>query len=163
MGLDNIPKTYPCESIAVRNSDNQIDCKATQECGNCPYMNEYQSDPLLENTSPVHGMFGTDCWYRGKYGNYMLADLKKYNSDFDNDMPSDFYGNTEEGIDADTCIEMSDVMFQYMEAWSYAVNKMVKEGELPEQNRDSYIRDWIYAAWWLKFVGNTSDGSAVWY
>ena len=163
MGLDNIPKVYPCESIAVRNSDNQIDCKATQECGNCPYMNEYQSDPLLKDTSPVYGMLGTDCWYRGKYGNYMLDDLKRYNDDFDYDMPSDFYGNTDEGIDADTCLEMSEVMFRYTEAWSNAVHKMVKNGTLPEQNRDSYIRDWIYAAWWLKFVGNTSDGSAVWY
>jgi hypothetical protein len=126
-------------------------------------MNEYQSDPLLKDVSPVYGMFGTDCWYRGKYGNSMLADMKKYNSDFDNEMPSDFYGNTEEGIDADTCIEMSDVMFQYMEAWSFVVNKMVKTGELPEQNKESYIKDWIYAAWWLKFVGNTSDGSVVWY
>jgi hypothetical protein len=126
-------------------------------------MNEYQSDPLLKDVSPVYGMFGTDCWYRGKYGNSMLADMKKYNSDFDNEMPSDFYGNTKEGIDADTCIEMSDVMFQYMEAWSFVVNKMVKTGELPEQNKESYIKDWIYAAWWLKFVGNTSDGSVVWY
>ena len=95
MGLDNIPKTYPCESIAVRNIDNQIDCKATQECGNCPYMNEYQSEPMLKDTSPVYGMLGTDCWYRGKYGNYMLADLKKYNSDFD----SEFTNNNVEVFD----------------------------------------------------------------
>jgi hypothetical protein len=108
-------------------------------------------------------MFGTDCWYRGKYGNYMLADLKKYNSDFDNDMPSDFYGNSDDGIDSDTCLEMSDVMFQYAESWSHTVNKMVKNGELPEQNKESYIRDWIYAAWWLKFVGKNGDGSAIWY
>lgn len=163
MGLDNIPKTYPCESIAVRNSDNQIDCKATQECGNCPYMNEYLSDPLLKDTSPVYGFLGTDCWYRGKYGNSMLDDLKRYNQDFAYEMTSDFYGNSDEGIDEDTCLEMSEIMFKYMEAWSYTVNKMVKNGELPEQNRDGYIRDWIYAAWWLKFVGNTSEGSAVWY
>jgi hypothetical protein len=25
-------------------------------------MNEYQSDPLLKDASPVYGMMGTDCW-----------------------------------------------------------------------------------------------------
>jgi len=163
MGLDNMPQNYPCANNAVRNSDNQILCKDTQESGNCPYMNEYESEPMLEGIAPVYGMLGTDCWYRGKYGNQMLEAMIKYNPNFDNDMPTDFYGNRDDGIDADTCLEMSDVMFQYMESWSYAVNKMVEKGEVLEENKDSYIKDWIYAAWWLKFVGKTSDGSAVWW
>ena len=163
MGLDNMPKTYPCESLAVKDEHGSIDCKATQEAHNCPYMNEYENDPITENLSPVYGMFGVPCWYRGKYGNQMLEDMKRYNSNFDNDMPSDFYGNSDEGIDADLCSEMADVMFQYMEAWSHAVHQMVKNREITEQGKDSYIRDWLYAAWWLKFVAKFGDGSAIWY
>jgi hypothetical protein len=25
------------------------------------------------------------------------------------------------------------------------------------------VKDWIYAAWWLKFIGNYGEGSGIWY
>ena len=72
MGLDNMPMVYPCEGIAIKDSDGRTDCVATQACGNCGWKNEFESDPLTKNLKPVTGMFGADCWYRGKYGNYLL-------------------------------------------------------------------------------------------
>ena len=55
-------------------------------------------------------MFGTDCWYRGKYGNYLLsiidADANQYG---ESGWGYDFYGNGfgdgEEGISVDDCLK----------------------------------------------------------
>lgn len=169
MGLDNIPNVYPCRDLAIKDEHGSIDCKATQECGNCTWKNEFENDPITKGLVPVYGMIGTNCWYRGKFGNSMIDNMNRYNSNFENDMTYDFYGDDYEdsssqgGISEEACIEMSNVMFQYAEAWSFAVNEMVKNKELPEQDKDRYIKDWIYAAWWLKFVGEKADGSAIWY
>ena len=61
MGLDNIPKPYPCEKlgIAVLNKDGKIVCKDTK----CPFN---------DDTHPI-GLFGTDCWFRGKW---LFAELE---------------------------------------------------------------------------------------
>jgi hypothetical protein len=32
----------------------------------------------------------------------------------------------------------------------------------PNEAKD-LIKDWIYATWWLQFVAENSEGSAVWY
>ena len=44
MGLDNIPREYPCAAKATRDSDNRIDCVKTQEENNCPWKNEKESN-----------------------------------------------------------------------------------------------------------------------
>lgn len=156
MGLDNIPKNYPCINNAIKDEEGIIDCQASQQNGLCTWKNEYESNPLLKETGPTLGMFGTDCWYRGKYGNYLLALLNE-------EVPHDysFYGNGyedgSEGISPDECIEISRFMRNHAENFAYVAG--IKE---PESSR-TLINDYIYAAWWLEFVGSFSDGSEVWY
>ena len=78
MGLDNIPHNYPCQKqgIASLNKDGRIDCDLTKSKGNCPWKNEYEKEVLLKEARPAYGMLGTDCWYRGKYGNFLLRLLE---------------------------------------------------------------------------------------
>ena len=164
MGLDNIPMTYPCvkENTAIM-VDEKIDCKATQEAGQCPYKREKESDPLTMNIPPVYGIFGTDCWYRGKYGNILLEDMMEKSQNFAKEIGGDFYGDSDDGISEDACSHMSAVMINYAEAWSKVVHDKVSNGEIMEERKEEVIKDWIYAAWWLKFVSNYGDGSAIWY
>ena len=53
-------------------------------------------------------MFGADCWYRGKYGNYLLSVLGDKEDTYNDDSSWTFYGsghvNGDEGIDSDDCI-----------------------------------------------------------
>ena len=89
MGLDNIPHTYPCKTqgtvvtvkmIDQRTGDifidengetvDQIDCDQTMACGGCPW-----KKALGDLPGAVYGIFGTPCWYRGKYGHSMLNAL----------------------------------------------------------------------------------------
>jgi hypothetical protein len=163
MGLDNMPMTYPCENIAIRNSEGQIDCDETQKAGRCAYLNEYANDPIVNKTVAVRGMFGTDCWYRGKYGNILLEDMMEKSQDFAKEIKWDFYGDEEDGISEDACLHMSKVMFNYAEAWSKVVHDKIKNGEVIEERKEELIKDWIYAAWWLKFAGIYGYGSAIWY
>ena len=161
MGLDNMPMVYPCEGIAIKNSDGITDCVATQKCGNCGWKNEFESDPLTKNLIPVTGMFGADCWYRGKYGNYLLNVFSDSEDTYDNDTGYSFYGNGhvngDEGIDSDDCISMSEFMKDNAELFAYKVGT-----KYPEQSKE-LINDWIYASWWLNFVGEKCKGSAIWY
>lgn len=161
MGLDNMPMVYPCEGVAIKDSDGRTDCVATQACGNCGWKNEFESDPLTKNLKPVTGMFGADCWYRGKYGNYLLNVFSDSEDTYDNDTGYSFYGdghvNGDEGIDSDDCITMSKFMKDNAELFAYKANT-----KYPEQSEE-LIGDWIYASWWLKFAGDKCKGSAIWY
>ncbi|MBW1926152.1 MAG: hypothetical protein JRI35_02960 [Deltaproteobacteria bacterium] len=58
MGLDNIPKPYPCVAMnkAIKTTDGKIDCDKTIKAGGCDFAGMKH---------PV-GMFGTFCWFRGK-------------------------------------------------------------------------------------------------
>ena len=58
MGLDNIPEPYPCagKETTIRTKDDKIDCTKMIEKKVCPF---YDSQHAV-------GMFGTNCWYRGK-------------------------------------------------------------------------------------------------
>ena len=160
MGLDNMPYTYPCElkKTAVRTKDNLIDCELTQESGGCPYLIEYEKS-CDSTKGRVYGMLGTDCWYRGKFGNYLLDTMNQNTDDFESEMPSDFYGNGhidgEEGINPETCLEMASVMSEYT---SFIDNFGMYEDEIKE-----FKEQWQYAIWWLNFVGINGDGSRVWY
>lgn len=155
MGLDNIPKNYACvkQNTAIRNADNQIDCDATIKAGKCPWDNAYKSDPLVKDSNPTYGMFGMHCWYRGKYGNYLLDEARNNSLDFERDMGTyDFYGDDEDEdgnqfINSDQCLSMSEIMLEYKDIFS----------------EDAMNKDWIYAAWWLKFVGENCDGADAWY
>jgi len=58
MGLDNIPNPYPCagKETTIRTKGDKLDCNAMIEKEICPF---YDSKHAV-------GMFGTNCWYRGK-------------------------------------------------------------------------------------------------
>lgn len=164
MGLDNIPVKYACKdkgtAVLV---DDRIDCEQTKSSGGCPYLNEKNSSPHVANIGGVLGMFGTDCWYRGKYGNSLLRELSSSdpNSPFDGD---EFYGkeiDDFEGLTPEMCLELAHDMDDFAESWvKHVMNTYVNE---TEENRISLINDWTYASWWLKFVANHCDGSVVWY
>lgn len=166
MGLDNIPKVYPCKKhgTAIINEQDQIDCQQTQESGGCPWKNQKESNPLLKDARATLGMFGTDCWYRGKYGNYLTGDMSNFNPDFPYDS-SAFYGegtDDGEGLSESYCLSLSWTMKDYTEEWiNYVKNHSEVKGNLEEEN--DLINDWIYASWWLEFVGKNAEGSEVWY
>ena len=169
MGLDNMPKTYPCikEGTAILNDDGQLNCEATQKANQCPYQRELLADPILENAIPVYGMFGLDCWYRGKYGNYLLGQMSEHDSSFPYDSYA-FYGNdngdenSQGGISESDCLEISETMLSFTDSWTdYVKNYSDVKGNRDQEK--ALINDWIYAAWWLKFVGNYGNGSGVWY
>lgn len=161
MGLDNMPMVYPCEGIAIKDSDGRTDCVATAQCGNCGWKNAIESDPLVKDLKPVLGIFGADCWYRGKYGNYLLSVLEDKEDTYNDDATWTFYGNGhingDEGIDSDDCISMSEFMKDNAELFAYKAGT-----KYPDQSKE-LISDWIYASWWLNFVGEKCKGSAIWY
>lgn len=160
MGLDNIPNTYPCIEKAERNSDNQIDCNLTKIAGNCTWQNKKQENPLVKDINGTLGMFGTDCWYRGKYGNYMLSLIEDEYSN------TSFYGNGfengDEGISPIDCYKLSKHMKDNTEKYAYALT-MQKEPSYNQEEVKERINDWIYATWWLDFVAEFADGSSIWY
>jgi len=165
MGLDNIPRILPCKKAGTAifaseypetDEHNIVDCEATIQCGGCPYKQAYENDPLVMNSVPAYGIFGTPCWYRGKWGNSLLhlAASHGYQS------PVDFYGvgkefSEDQGLDPELCLELSGWMADHTEAFSNIVNT----NDLDPR----FLHDWIYASWWLKFVSKYGDGSAVWY
>ncbi len=88
MGLDNIPNTYACQSkgtavVVPKLDDNGeqifdefglpetwLSCEATMEAGGCPW-----KTVLGHRKGQVLGLIGTPCWYRGKYGYWLLEKL----------------------------------------------------------------------------------------
>lgn len=167
MGLDNIPKTYPCQKAgtAVLDEDGRIDCEKTINAGRCPWNESYNSDPMVSKSKPTYGMLGTKCWYRGKYGNAMLGLLEHgdFNTYFDGKYS--FYGegfdDGKEGISPDDCLEMSKWMGDNTEKFASQARAYALEN--PDCDIEGLISDWMYATWWLKFVAENADGSAIWY
>jgi len=152
MGLDNIPVTYACKNknTAVLDDDGRIDCVLTQNSGGCPWKNELDSSGIKPKV--VLGMFGTDCWYRGKYAQYLIDSY---------DAPFSFYGegtydeNGDEsyGLDSEQCYELSD----YMKYIHHNNNKLIsKDGE-------DVTDDWLYISWWLEFVAKNCNGIVSWF
>lgn len=58
MGLDNIPNPYPCvgKDTTIRTKDDKLNYNAMIENKVCPFY----------NSNHAIGIFGTNCWYRGK-------------------------------------------------------------------------------------------------
>lgn len=152
MGLDNIPAIYACKkkNTAVLDDDGKIDCNLTQDSGGCPWKNELDSSGIKPKI--VLGMFGTDCWYRGKYAEYLIS---KY------DAPFSFYGESvydengdeEYGLSPDQCYELSD----YMNSIHNANNRLISE------DGEDITDDWIYISWWLEFAAKNCDGIVSWF
>jgi hypothetical protein len=167
MGLDNIPKHYPCKTqgtaVLVHRLDNDenpvydengeavtsIDCEQTQAAGGCPWKN---ANPPIEGH--VLGMFGTDCWYRGKYGNRLLEEATDNDSMGDN---LSFYGDEEDGTvkSASSCIATADLCRL---AW----NSYEPEEAAAEETAE-IIAGLQYAEWYLRWAAETTDGLICWY
>ena len=167
MGLDNIPREYPCrnQGVAVLTEDGKIDCNATIESGKCPHNNMKNSNPLIKDSIIPLGMIGTNCWYRGKYGAYLLEQMKNYIEDFSYD-ENTLYGNElddgNNGLAASECLNISNEMIAYSEAWAHYVKTNSEVAGDLDKEKD-LINDWSYLAWWLKFIGEECNGSISWY
>lgn len=165
MGLDNFPRNYPCKTqgtaVKVQRTNREgdllthedgspdmvISCEQTQACGGCPYKNAYDKSGLAGGA--VYGMLGTDCWYRGKYGNYLLsvAGVDEFSYSFfgDND------DQTEKS--ADSCEELADAIG---EALTELNGQLIVDGEdITDQLR--------YAEWYLRWAAEECDGLGAWY
>ncbi len=157
MGLDNFPRQYPCKTqgtavlVARKGGDGQdlleddgtpslaISCDETQACGGCPWKNALDKSGITGGA--VYGMFGTPCWYRGKYGNYLLQEAGIEGNDF--------YGDNEDGTEksSESCLVLADIIGE----------------ELPNIN-DNDVREGLnYAEWYLRWVAEECDGLVCWY
>ena len=174
MGLDNIPREYPCAAKATRDSDNRIDCVQTQEQGNCTWKNEKENNPMVAHLDRAAGMFGTDCWYRGKYGTHLIDMLytKEDSTHIDHSYEREYswYGENDDGLSPEYCFNMAKWMRDNTEKFAFNVKTQLEQNQLNYKKNDTsdtslkeYINDWAYAIWWLEFVGKTSNGSAVWW
>lgn len=141
MGLDNYPSQYPCkkQGTVVLSDDGLIDCQATQACGGCPWKNADKPDD-----GRVLGMFGTDCWYRGKYGNALLSEMGLDDDDLN------FYGDNEDGTEKspESCVALADVIGEALVSDRFT--KEVEQG----------LR---YAEWYLRWAAEECDGLECWY
>lgn len=159
MGLDNIPFTYACRNAgtAVQSVDERIDCDATMAAGGCPWQ-----EAARGRGTPVTGMLGTPCWYRGKVGSWMLEDLIAAGYD---DAPGGiegFYGtspDTPEGepdLTPEHCAALAGWLEDHAEAYA-ALLRADGGGERAK------LDEYRYAAWWLRFVAERCGGAAAWW
>ena len=167
MGLDNIPKQYPCKTqgtavttvrlnkdgVALTEEDGsvmtQIDCQATQACGGCPYVNELNKQDKKALGNPVYGMFGTDCWYRGKWGVHLLEHLGV--SDYS------MYGGDNDSLGADDSELFANTIEDTLNEWlTEHDNTFIIDGE-------ELTDDVRYLIWWLRFVAREADGFTTWH
>ena len=169
MGLDNMPTAYPCrtgntavltpildkEGKAYLEEDGsvstRVDCGATQAAGGCPYKNARRQDGM--DSGEVHGMFGTDCWYRGKYGNYLLEAIGYGDSD-----EFSFYGDSEDGTEKSkgSCLTLAQVIDE-------AFDECDEEDGVYRMGGEDISPDLRYASWYLKWAAEHADGLICWY
>ena len=131
----------------------QIDCQATQACGGCPYVTELNKQDKEALGNPVYGMFGTDCWYRGKYGNYLLEAIGYGDSD-----DLSFYGDSEDGTEKSkaSCLTLANCI-------DASIDECQEEGGVYRMNGDDITPDLRYASWYLKWASEFADGLVCWY
>jgi hypothetical protein len=174
MGLDNMPHEYPCkrqgtavidkkthtwedeDGVTLSEDSYPIDCDKTIEAGGCPFTN---ANP--PKAGRVMGMFGTHCWYRGKYGNWVISAL---NSDATNINLIDHYGADGDdsfyGTELDStyrpvqeCLDLADKMEAALE----------QRGGRLVFGDDDRTDDAKYAIWYLRWVAKDCDGMDAWY
>jgi len=156
MGLDNIPNAYACKKAgtAVLDEDGRIDCKKTQEQDLCPWKSQLEISGIEQRV--VLGMFGTDCWYRGKYAQALISEYDAPFSFYGEVQGVDDDGNEDLGLNSEQCLEMSEWMKDIVD------NNDVYSAEHNEPEWE-YREDWLYIAWWLEFVAKNCDGFYSWY
>lgn len=158
MGLDNIPAVYPCvkQGSAVLTTDERgvIDCAATQEAGGCPWAIAQERD----RGTPITGMLGTDCWYRGKVGTYMLQLL--HEAGYDPPVQGGFYGPDETNLSPEYCAILGRWMAEHVEVYARLV---AEHGTDYGDRAEAAINDYRYAAWWLTWIAEAGDGAKAWW
>lgn len=169
MGLDNIPNTYACQSkgtaVMVPQLDDEgkpvlddlglpavsLSCAKTQEAGGCPWQ-----AVLGERKGQALGMLGTQCWYRGKYGYWLLEQL---------DMG--LYGNMlyGEGSDIGSGHISENDLHTIADAITEAYTEEDGVTRLTEIIIDGENRadDVWYLADWCRFTALLCDGAEAWY
>jgi len=170
MGLDNIPHIYPCLKAGtavqvtkqgsnggvILDEDGEplrvIDCKETQNRDGCPWKREFDKTQGLSG-HPTYGMLGTDCWYRGKWGNYLLEVVGLRQEDPYDDTMS-FYGelNDRNQKSAEECLELAR-----------AIELKMAKRSWTSPDGENIDEDLAYAAWWLRFVATHAGGSDCWF
>lgn len=166
MGLDNMPNVYPCKSGGtavmepVRDKDGnpilkedgetmmRVNCFLTQAASGCPYKNAREKTDL--GGGEVYGMFGTDCWYRGKYGNWLIERLGLNDDEFN------FYGENSDGTlkSPTECEELADIM----EDAFYEMG-----GRVLDETGDSLDDEVRHAIWYLRWSAEYCGGLQAWY
>ena len=128
-----------------------ISCSATPACGGCPYTRELDKQDKDTLGNPVYGMFGTDCWYRGKYGNYLLEAIG-YDGSFD------FYGDSEDGTEKSvgSCLTLAQVIDE-------AIVECDEDDGVFRMNGEDITPDLRYASWYLRWASEFADGLVCWY
>lgn len=151
MGLDNIPREYACAraGTAIMTADERqiIDCEATINAGQCPWKVAAE-----RRGTPVLGIFGTPCWYRGKAGTSMLDTLAGAGHPLPPDLAEGFYGPDQQTLPPEYCVALAAFMEDHAEAYAAAV------GSNPEA-----IEQYRYAAWWLRFAAESCGGANAWW
>ena len=158
MGLDNIPKNYPCKANGTAVMDkmidqrtgepyinengetvDQINCDSTMECGGCPWKVR-----LGDQTGSVLGILGTHCWYRGKYGVRLLSML---------DMDAEaLYGDENQEV---TVPVLRELIAEMDERVDYSQPITIDGDDIVDDYR--YLRDW------MEFVADECGGAVAWY
>lgn len=162
MGLDNMPlgAQHPCQTnktavmrnvirndeIALDREGNPlqvIDCTATQTSGGCPWK---QARPPKDGQAI--GMLGTDCWYRGKWGNHLLEAIGIY----DENINITFYGDLEDGSEKSpaACIDLAE-----------AIEERLADRRPIVVNGQSARADLKYAAWYTRWSAS-NGGMGCW-
>jgi hypothetical protein len=167
MGLDNIPHAYPCKKQGtavmtprmgkdgnqLTNDDGSpmfsIDCEATYNAGGCPYRNDFDKSGL--SGGAVYGMLGTDCWYRGKYGNYLVERLGIY----DETEGLSFYGAL-----GDNSHKSPHECNLLADAIEDALND---SGDDLDEDGNSLTKEYAYAIWYLRWSALNTEGLDCWY
>jgi len=162
MGLDNMPVEYPCEAdhgVIFADSPEGSHCSNMQACGKCPWYDALGNEP-----GAVYGMFGLNCWYRGKMGNYLIEVVNNSGEDLTTGIHGhlvDFYGNginnQTEGISPGDCSELATWLSERREQFMVGIAK-----EEPDADPEDAANVYMYAIKWLRFVSNYG-GSAIWY
>jgi hypothetical protein len=98
-------------------------------------------------------MIGTDCWCRGKWGNYLLEVVGLRQEDPYDDTMS-FYGELNDGNQksAEECLELAR-----------AIELKMAKRSWRSPDGENIDEDLAYAAWWLRFVATRAGGSDCWF
>lgn len=156
MGLDNYPADYPCtvRGTVIYDDQRRIDCDATKAAGGCPWL----SDPTRPAGGHVIGMFGTSCWYRGKWGNALVGVFVGGDNDF--------FGDNDDATrkSPDSCLALADAIDAALTRLSDADLVERAAGADMGEEDPAAIREYLgYASWYARWAAAEGNGLKAWY